>query len=108
MTRGHGGVANAPDVLLAITQNAWYGWPDYVAGVPITDDRFRPRSPTSRRPQPVMRDHPEVQQPLVRFEPHAADVGFDWSPGERFGFGGELFLAEFGDGSPLNTGLRRI
>jgi glucose/arabinose dehydrogenase len=104
--RGARPAANAPDELLAIRQNAWYGWPDYVAGVPITDERFAPKAPTGRRPRLVMRDHPEVEQPLMRFEPHAAVTGFDWSPGDRFGFQGELFMAEFGSGTPLTTGLR--
>lgn len=104
--RGARPVANAPDSLLEVRQNAWYGWPDYVAGTPITDPRFNPRSPTGRRPGFVMQNHPEVQQPLMRFEPHAAITGFDWSTSDRFGFRGEMFMAEFGSGEPLTTGLK--
>lgn len=104
--KGARAAENVPDTLLVIREGAWYGWPDYPAGIPITDERFKPR--VSRHPGFVMRDHPPVEPPLVRFEPHAADTKFDWSSSERFGFQGEMFMAEFGDGSPLNTGLRPI
>ncbi len=106
--KGARGAANAPDVLWTIEQHAWYGWPDYLGGQPITEERFKPRFPLSRDPAFVQRDHPEVRQPLVRFEPHAAATKFDWSKSERFGFRGEMFLAEFGDGMPITTGLRPI
>lgn len=43
--RGVRPVANAPDVVYEIVRDGWHGWPDYVAGIPITDMgfRFRPR-----------------------------------------------------------------
>lgn len=104
--RGGRPVGNAPDSLIEIRENAWYGWPDYVAGIPITDERFNPRFDLGKRPEFVMRDHPEVTQPLMRFEPHAADMGFDWSHSDRFGHQGEMFMVEFGTGEPITTAMR--
>lgn len=106
--KGARAVSNAPDSLFVIREGAWYGWPDFVAGAPVTEERFKPRLKTSRRPDFVMRDHPQPEQPVVRFDPHAADCNFDWSKSDRFGFAGQMFVAEFGDGSPLNTALRKI
>ncbi len=106
--KGARAAAEAPDALWAIRQNAWYGWPDYLAGTPVTDERFRPRFPLTRRPAPVLQNPPPVEQPVARFEPHASAMKFDWSRSERFGFTGEMFLAEFGDGAPVTTGLRPV
>lgn len=106
--RGARPAANAPDVLWEIRENGFYGWPDYIAGTPITDERFDPTWPGSRHPGFVMREHPEVQQPLVRFEPHSANMGFDWSGSDQFGFRDEMFVAQFGDAAPMTTGMRSV
>ncbi|MBW3621920.1 MAG: PQQ-dependent sugar dehydrogenase [Armatimonadetes bacterium] len=104
--RGGRPAANAPDSLIVVEENAWYGWPDYIAGIPITDPRFKPNFPLGKRPEFVMKNHPPVTQPLVRFTPHAADMGFDWSHSDRFGHRGEMFMVEFGTGEPITTALR--
>ena len=97
-----------PDALWAVTQGAWYGWPDYAAGIALTDERFKPKFPLGRAPVPVMQNAPAPAQPAARFEPHASAMKFDWSRSDRFGFKGEMFLAEFGDGAPVTSGLRAI
>lgn len=99
---------DVPDALFVIRQNAFYGWPDFLAGIPITDARFDPKLVGAPHPGFVLRDPPPVEQPAVRFVPHAADMKFDWSRSDRFGSPGEMFMAEFGDGSPLNTALKSI
>src|SRR5438132_1651573 len=40
--RGSRPVGNAPDLLFEVREGAWYGWPDYIGGDPITDERYRP------------------------------------------------------------------
>jgi glucose/arabinose dehydrogenase len=58
--RGPRPIANAPDMLWHIREGAWYGWPDYAAGIPVTDPRFRSR----RGPAPrfLMAAHPPESQ----------------------------------------------
>ncbi|MBW3628786.1 MAG: PQQ-dependent sugar dehydrogenase, partial [Gemmatimonadetes bacterium] len=44
--RGSRPIANALDNVWVIRQNAWYGWPDFSAGLePLTDDRFEVPDP---------------------------------------------------------------
>ena len=47
--RGSRPVANAPDVIWAIRQGAFYGWPDYVAGEPITVGPLHPAAASTER-----------------------------------------------------------
>lgn len=49
---------------------------------------------------------PDPPQPFVSFTAHAAANGFDFSPGEPFGFAGDALVACFGDAAPVTT--RRI
>jgi glucose/arabinose dehydrogenase len=41
-------IGNAPDLLFEVRPGAWYGWPDFVGGAPVTDPRFQP----TRAPAP--------------------------------------------------------
>lgn len=96
--RGSRPVANAPDVLFAIHPAAWYGWPDFIAGKPITAPEFQPtRGPP---PQFVLANHAELpppERPLVEFDPHVAAVKFDATPD------GALIVALFGDEAPMTA-----
>src|SRR5919197_3579826 len=38
--RGSRPVGNAPDALYEVRPGAWYGWPDFVGGEPLTDPRY--------------------------------------------------------------------
>src|SRR4029453_1493078 len=70
--RGSRPVANAPDLLFGIRGGAWYGWPAYIGGDPITDARFRPE--TGPAPAFVLANHdalPPPARPLLEFPPHA-------------------------------------
>lgn len=93
-----------------ITQGAWYGWPDYYSGIPITDRRFtRPNEPnftgnpfphdfsltedTRRR---LLKNKPLPPQPLVKLPIHSAAQGMVFG---RNDFGipeDEILVAEFG------------
>jgi len=97
--RGSRPVANAKDNIWQIKQGAWYGWPDYSSGIPVTDPQFR--SERGPKLKFLMADHPPVEQPwLVRPE-NAAATKFDFSTSASFGYKGQMFLAEFGSGTPL-------
>jgi glucose/arabinose dehydrogenase len=79
--RGSRPVGNAPDLLVEVRTGAWYGWPDFIGGEPITDPKYRPE----RGPQPtfVLANHDDLplpQPPLVRFPPHVAATKLDISP----------------------------
>lgn len=98
--RGSRPVANAPDELWVIREGMWCGWPDYVAGEPVTEAKFK----SGRGPQPqfVMADHPEVEKPLLTLNPHVGAAKLDFSRGGAFGQG-VLYLALAGDMKPMTA-----
>ena len=96
--RGVRHVANAPDNLWEIKEGAWYGWPDFASGIPVTDPRFKAKGKPSAGF--LMKEHPPVEKPLMTFEPHASVVKMDFSPSEEFGHKGQMFLAASGDFAP--------
>jgi glucose/arabinose dehydrogenase len=100
--RGSRPVANAPDCLWEIKEGAWYGWPDFAAGIPVTDTRFKPKK--GEQPKFIMADHPPLEKPLATFDPHSSATKFDFGPNEQFGKGA-IFVAMHGDMCPL-TGER--
>jgi len=105
--RGSRPVGNAPDVIWRIKQGAWYGFPDFVGGVPITDPQFRP----SQGPQPefLMKEHPPVEQPIGRLTAHSGVTKAAFSRSSQFGFEGQLFIGEVGDMEPVTgTGRRPV
>jgi glucose/arabinose dehydrogenase len=95
--RGSRPIANAPDCLWVIKKGAWYGWPDYAGGVPVTDERFRPEKGPA--PQFLLKDHPKVEKPLLALPPHTGGAKFDFSPGGPFGKG-MVYVALWGDMTP--------
>jgi glucose/arabinose dehydrogenase len=96
--RGSRPVANAKDNIWQIKQGAWYGFPDFSSGIPLTDRQFHPK----RGPKLhfLMKDHPPVEQPWLTRPENAATTKFDFSTSNRFGYMGQIFLAEFGSGTP--------
>jgi glucose/arabinose dehydrogenase len=66
--RGSQPIGNAPDLLFEVRRGAWYGWPDFIGGDPVTDPAYMP----TRGPAPrfVLANHAELpppERPLVRF-----------------------------------------
>lgn len=98
--RGSRPVENAWDCFYRIEQGAWYGWPDFACGVPVTDPRFRPKD--KPQPQFVIANHPTESPtaPIALFDPHAATNGFAFSPSNRWGGPTTAYIALFGDMTP--------
>lgn len=102
--RGSRPVGNVPDMLFEVHQGAWYGWPDFIGGDPITDPRYRPERGSA--PVFVLANHDELpppERPLLRFPPHAAAVKFDVAPSTLAGWAGQIFVALFGDEVPMTA-----
>ena len=102
--RGSRPVANAPDPIYEVKQDAWYGWPDYVAGAPITDPSFASKQPKAgSQGSPLsflLQDHPPAEQPLAKLEPHTGAMKFDFSPAP-FDATGRMYIAAFGALEPI-------
>jgi glucose/arabinose dehydrogenase len=102
-SRGSRPLENAPDALWQVRRGMWYGFPDFAAGISVTDPRFRvqgkpPVQPIlARRPAPLAR-------PSATFLPHSSAHGLDFSRSSSFGHKGDAFVAQFGDVTPA-TGV---
>jgi glucose/arabinose dehydrogenase len=95
--RGSRPVGNAPSCLYEIRAGAWYGWPDFAAGMPVIDPSLTPAR--GNAPQFVLANHDELgppQAPLVRFEPREAPTRIVLVPGSN-----DLVVALFGDKRPV-------
>lgn len=97
--RGSRPIANAPDTLWRISQGAWYGWPDFASGAPVTDPRFKPDYADA--PEFLMAEHPPVEQPILTTPSHAGVAQLAFDQRGQFGPQGALYMAEFGDMLPM-------
>jgi len=100
--RGSRPIGNAPDVLFEVKPGAWYGWPDFVSGVPVTDPRFRP----TRGPAPdlLLANHAELpppEKPLLEFAVNAAATKLAVIPATATRWPGQILAALFGDERPM-------
>lgn len=96
--RGSRPIANAKDNIYKIKQGGWYGFPDYSSGIPVTDKQFRSERGTDV--DFLMKNHPDVEKPWMTRPENSAATKFDFSTSDRFGHRGNIFLAEFGSGTP--------
>jgi hypothetical protein len=85
-----------PDVLYELKDGAWYGWPDFFAGKPITE--YDPDA------QFVLQQHPAHEVPVHTFTAHSSSVTLDFSTSDSFGFKGQAFVAQYGTEAPFTTG----
>lgn len=92
--RGSRVISNDPDYLVRVQEGAWYGWPDFFDGKPVTDNQFK--TPGEPDPGFLWADHPTLSRAFLVFSSQAGANGFDFSPGGAFGFQGDLFVALFG------------
>jgi glucose/arabinose dehydrogenase len=99
--RGLRPVWNCPDVLYEVKTGAWYGWPDYFAGLPI--DHARYRAPDGSAQPFAIADHarlPAPERALVEFDINACAVKFAVIPvGQPHA--GDVLVAQFGDERPM-------
>jgi glucose/arabinose dehydrogenase len=101
--RGSRPVANSPDEFQMIRPGVWYGWPDYTGGQLVTLADFK----SEGKPQPtlLLSQHPmRPPRPIAAFAPHSATMGFDFNYDPDFGRIGDVFVAEYGQGSPRTAG----
>jgi len=103
--RGSRPIGAAPDLLYEVKAGHWYGWPDYIGGVPVTDPRFRPTR--GEQPTFLLTDHrllPPPEPAVVEFEPHAAATNFAVAPRRGSGtLAGRLVVPLFGDEAPMTA-----
>lgn len=107
--RGSRPIANAPDVLWRIEQDqagAWFGYPDFVAGLPVTD-------PTHAAPgvQPLgflIEDHAGLLggaetplEPFATWVPHDATAQAAFVPDGWEQWSGRLLVTHHGDFAPV-------
>jgi len=101
--RGSRPVADSPDSFYLVMPGAWYGWPDYTGGMPVTLPAFWPEDGPA--PCFLLTRHPmEPPSPHAVFTPHSAIMGFDYSYDPAFPCPGDVYIAEFGSEAPETTG----
>lgn len=98
--RGSRPVANSPDTMWKVVEGGWYGWPDYVAGKPITDPQFAP--PNGPGLEFLLAEHPTIPvKPSYTFPHGDIAMKFDFVQREGpFGRPGDVFVALFGAAAP--------
>ena len=97
--RGSRPIANDMEDLYLIKQGAWYGWPDFGSGIPVTESRFKPQD--NAQPEFLLTVHPEVEKPLATYPTHSSITKMAISPGGAFGKKGKMFIAFFGHMAPM-------
>jgi glucose/arabinose dehydrogenase len=98
--RGSRPVFGTGDLLWRITPGTWYGWPDFFAGRPLTDDDWY-EPPDEPAPGFVLAEHPNAPpEPAASLGVHSSSNGLDFSRNPGFGHVGDAFIAQFGDMAP--------
>ncbi|MDF1698269.1 MAG: hypothetical protein P1U56_20640 [Saprospiraceae bacterium] len=102
--RGSRPIGHVPELMFEIKQGAWYGWPDFIGGIPVTDPRFKP----TRGPELefVLSNHdtlPQPEKPLIELPINSAATKFDCLPDSHPHYPGQLILALFGDEKPMTA-----
>lgn len=87
------------NVLWAVEKGKWYGWPDYSAGEPLTNEDYT--APGEKKLEFLIENHPDPPpKPAAILGVHSSSNGFDFSKNAAFGFEGQAFIAQFGDQAP--------
>jgi glucose/arabinose dehydrogenase len=101
--RGSRPIANAPDEFHQVQPGAWYGWPDFSAGEPVSLPKFKPEG--GPQPEFLLMSHPGIPPvPFAVFSPHTTISGFDFNNNANFGNIGDVYIAEHGSFGPITMG----
>ncbi|MEQ8199224.1 MAG: hypothetical protein ABRQ27_14695 [Clostridiaceae bacterium] len=93
--RGSRPIKNSPDEFQMIMPGAWYGWPDYTGGLPVTLPQFKAEG--KAQPEFLLASHPMIPPtPFAQFIPHTDIMGFDFDYNSNFGPYGDAYIAKFG------------
>jgi len=97
--RGSRPVFGSADWLWRVERGAWYGWPDYADGRPLTMDFY---AESGGDPKGfLLAKHPGTPpSPVALFPVHSSADGLDFSRSRQFGYVGDAFVALFGDMAP--------
>jgi len=95
--RGSRPVSGCGDLLWKITEGKWYGWPDFYGDIPLTSSR-QFAAVGKVPPQAILSQYPGTPpKPAAVLAMHAGAGGLAIATGNKFGFSGEIFVAESGD-----------
>lgn len=101
--RGSRPIGNAPDCLYVVEPGAWYGWPDFISGRPVTDPQFRPQR--GAEPRFILANHdrlPPPARPVMEFAVNAGATKFAVLP-PAGRWPGQIAVALFGDEKPITA-----
>jgi glucose/arabinose dehydrogenase len=101
--RGSRNIFNDPDYLVRVEPGAWYGWPEFFDGRPVTEGRFD--APGKPKPEFLWKEHPPLARAFTTFGTHEGSNGLAFAPGGAFGFDGDAFVAMFGTFVGVTTGI---
>ena len=108
--RGSRPIENVPDAIYRIEEDAgaWYGYPDFFAGIPVSDEQFT--SPGDRPLEFVLGNHDELldgeaaPEPAATLAPHSSTGQAEIAPESWGEMAGSLLVASHGDFAPV-TGV---
>ena len=107
--RGSRPIDNAPDVLWRVEQDqagAWFGYPDFVAGIPVTDPRFaapgvQPLGFLIENHAALLDGSDAPPEPFATWAPHDATAQSAIAPESWGQWAGRLLVAHHGDFAPV-------
>jgi len=102
--RGSRPIGRVPEMLFEIKKGAWYGWPDFIGGVPVTNSRFK--SSRGSELEFILSNHdelPEPEKPLVALPVNSSATKFDCLPLSHSRYPGQIIIALFGDEKPMTA-----
>lgn len=97
--RGSRPVWGTGDLLWAVEQGRWYGWPDYSGDRVIGEEEFH--VPGKGPIETVIEAPGKPPAPAAVLGVHSSSNGFDFSRSAAFGHVGQAFIAQFGDQAPV-------
>jgi glucose/arabinose dehydrogenase len=96
--RGSRPIESDSDDLYVITPGGWYGWPDYLDGLPVTQPRFQPGAGERGGVAPLLwvPTRAEALGAAAHFEKGISADGLDFSRSDAFGYKHNAFVAMWG------------